>query len=141
MIKVPVEIEVVKNESLRMFAQGLEDIYLGKRVRYNDRSKTFVFYYFSKHKRVYIIDGVEKTTSLPQIVEKVRIICTIEDSKVSIFKRFVKTVQRQESINILYTLSDLFFRELYALLQKKKPQLSELIQLFYYYASMKTTSD
>jgi hypothetical protein len=122
----------VNNKYLRTYSQGVELEYRGKSIRYSDAHKTFIYYYYREHRRVYVIDGTERNVWLPQIDRAVRVVMEVEDRAVIKFARFT-SIALKDNKNILYSLSDVFFHELYILANTGRKNTSEFIQLYNHY--------
>lgn len=120
------EIKPLQSEFVKIYSEGIEEIYKGETIVYNDKSKVFVYYYYQNSRRVYVLTGKDGNIELPYIENNVKVIFKLENRKCDLFRRFVKTTDKA----MLYSLSDEFYTKLYILIMKKRPILTELIILY-----------
>jgi hypothetical protein len=111
------------------YSIGIEKKYHGNAIEYDDNYKVFIFYYYPNYTRAYIIDGKEQNIELPQIDDKVRKICHIENTAARALKKFIKGIKSKN----LFALPDQFFQELYILLNARKKSYCTMLQLYNYY--------
>lgn len=122
----------LKCDFMKTFSIGIEKAYSGTSITYDDTAKTFMYYFYNNHTRVYVIDGTKRIAELPQITEKIRILYHLEDGKAMCFKKYVTEYLKKDN-KLLFTLSDQFFFEFYTLLTQKRIFKSEIYQLYNYY--------
>lgn len=123
------EIKPIQTEFVKIYSEGIEEVYKGETIIYNDICKVFVYYYYQNSRRVYVITGTKGSMELPYIDDKITILFKLENRKCDLFRKFVKTTDKI----MLYSLPDDFYTRLYMLISKKRPILRELIVLYKMY--------
>jgi len=122
------EIYKQKDDFFKVFSLGIEEDYRGTSIVYRNDTKTFVYYYFPNHKRLYIIDGKKEEINLVNIVEKVRIIGILKNREVNYFKKYLKEIIKNQKI---FYMNDDFFVDVITVLKSRKPVQSEILQVYY----------
>jgi len=122
-------IESLKTDFVKLYSKGIEIKYLGNAIEYDDKFCTFVYFYYTSHRRVYIINGVKKKVLLPQINDKINIICKYEDKYTNRFNLFLKYTDEY----IIYSLPPIFFRKLKIIIEAKKMDINDALFLYKYY--------
>ena len=110
------EVFLYKDDFIKMYADGIEKKYKGKSIEYDGLNKTFVYYYYTNHQRLYIIDGKSEDFEIPHVDGSVRLIIKFEDKQVKLFKKHLKNLIKSKKI---FTMSDEFFIDLGIILRKK----------------------
>jgi len=128
------EILKYKDEYFKVFSLGIEKEYKGKSIIYENTTKTLVYYYMPNHKRLYIIDGTKEEMSLFNVVEKVRIIGILLDREVKLFTKYLKEIINN---NKIFYMDDDFFIDIAITLKAKKPQKTDIYQVFTKYVKEK----
>jgi len=124
------EVDIYEDEDTKMYSDGIETGYSGKSIIYDDTKKTFVYYYYINHQRMYVIDGKKDEVYLPNIKEAVRIITVYEDRQVKVFKKYLKSIIKNKTI---FSMGDDFFLELKIMLTKKSVKFVDILSFYTYY--------
>lgn len=111
-------IEKINENFVKIFSLGYEKNYSGNFIEYYDNTITFVFFYFKKYCRVYIINGIQNKDIVPTIQSKVNVICKYENHQCKRFRLFLKEIV--DDNNLIYFFPPLFFLQLSVFLEKKK---------------------
>ena len=125
----------LKNEFVKMYSLGFEKSYKGTFIIYDDNSITFLFFYYKKHCRVYIIDGIKNNMNLVQVYEKINLIAVYRDYMCKRLVKFLK-LKRKENDRFIFHINPLFYREIGNFLAKK----NYLIYINYLYEKYREES-
>lgn len=111
---------------VKLYSTGIEKKYNGTDIEYYDDKITFLFFYYSCHTVVYVINGNKNDFQLVQVKEKINRIAVFYSQDAKRFIRFFNLVTKDD--DFIYSLPPLFFRECLPLLCGKKymNRLSEL---------------
>jgi hypothetical protein len=131
------EVFVYKDRYINMFSDGIEDKYKGKSIIYNNLTKTFIYYYYKNHKKLYIIDGKREETQLANVIEKVRIIGVLRNREVANFTKYLKMLIKNKKI---FYMEDDFFIDI-TIIIKKRPKMSDIMQVFEKYKREQGSED
>ncbi len=110
-------VENVNNGYVKTYSLGIEKKYLGNEIIYDNNSVTFLFFYYPKHSRVYIFSGDKALINIPQVKEKVHLLCQYEDKGCYRIKLFLDEILEKEKI--IYNFPFLFFTQLSSFIEKK----------------------
>lgn len=109
-------INKLNTEFVRLYTYGKEINYLGNAIEYDDNYCTFLFFYYSRFVRVYVINGMDKKKTLVQVKSKINLINTYDGL---IAKRFIRFYKEASQEPFFIKMPPLFFRELSVILQNK----------------------
>ena len=108
----------LENDFVKMYSLGFETSYQGKFIIYDDASITFLFFYYKKHCRVYIINGITRNNTLVQVYEKINIIAVYRDYMCKRLTKFLKSKNKKND-RFVFHINPLFYREIGNFLGKR----------------------
>lgn len=115
---------------VKLYSKGIEKKYNGTNIEYYDDKITFLFFYYSCHTVVYVINGKKSDFQLVQVKEKVNRIAVFYSRDAKRFIRFFNIVIQED--DLIFKLPPLFFRECLPLLSQKK-YINHLSKLYIKY--------
>lgn len=113
---------------VKLFSLGVQKNYYGNSIEYYDDSISFMFFYYPKFSRVYIMNGIIEKDVIPQVNQKVNIICKFDNRACNRFRIFLNDILRKEKI--IFYFPEIFFCQIQVFLEKNKFYKSDLNALY-----------
>lgn len=107
-----------QHKYFKIYSIGVEKEYLGTSINYFDETITFIFFYFPRLCRVYIVNGKLKKNEVPEINEKVNLIAQYDNKSCYRIKKFLEEKSHIE--NSIFYFPEIFFSQLSAFLEKQR---------------------
>jgi len=114
------------SEEVKLFSLGIEKNYFGTSIEYYDYSNTFLYFYYPKYLKLYVINGVKSVSNIPCVEGLCNLIVTYEDGFARKIKKFIEEKKDEKYI---YFMPPVFFRLLLAFEHKKK--VNEHLNILY----------
>ena len=108
----------IKTDFITSYSVGMEKKYAGKSIEYFDDKIMFVFFYYRKYVKLYVVNGLRKNCSIPQFKEPVNKIICFENRDARKLKRLIYRFTKEKDDTLFY-LPPIFYRQLGVLLPKK----------------------
>lgn len=105
----------LNNNKIKLYSYGKETNYFGTSIEYDDKTNTFLFFYYPSYLKIFIVNGLIQKDFVPQVEKKCNIIATFENSNAFKLKKFIS----EKNSSDFFYFPPTFFYEILSFFNKK----------------------